>query len=92
MNKRTKQEEALMSRIENHKQAIRKLEVELEQEKLKRAGVAIGEIVVSNGARFRVASVRVFGFGKSWVKANPTRSDGTFGTSVRNLYENWEKA
>lgn len=88
----TKEEQAIMSRIANLRTELARQQKLLEAEKLKRAGVAIGDIVICKGERYRVAKVTAFGYGKSWVGGNPTKKDGTFGSSIRNLYDHWEHA
>ena len=89
---RSKEEDAIMSRIANLKQEIARQEGLLEAERLKRAGVAIGDIVIRRGERYRVAEIDVqFWGGKPWVKGNPTKKDGTFGTALRSLFSEWEK-
>jgi hypothetical protein len=87
----TKEEQAIMSRIANLRKELKRQEVLLDAERLSRAGVAVGDIVISQGARFRVAKVHPYGWGKSAVTGNPTKKDGTFGGALRCLGGNWEK-
>lgn len=88
---RSKEEDAIMSRIANLKQELARQNDLLEAERLKRAGVAIGDVVLRKGERFRVAEIEVHDWGKAWVKGNPTKKDGTFGTALRSLFSYWEK-
>lgn len=53
------------------------------------SGVSLGDIVVSRGKRYRVTSVEPHSFG-TWLKGNPERKDGTFGTAERHLFEDWK--
>jgi hypothetical protein len=63
---------------------------ELLEAKCRNVGLAIGDIVVRAGQRYRVVDIDPM-FTKPWVSGNPKRKNGTFGTSVRHLYDNWEK-
>lgn len=55
------------------------------------AGVAVGDIVIgANGKRYRVCDVDPC-WSKAWVKGNPQRADGKFGTAERNLFDRWTK-
>lgn len=55
------------------------------------AGISIGSIVKSaSGEQYRVAEIKIWRSGKPSVAGNPKRKDGTFGTAIRNLYDNWE--
>jgi hypothetical protein len=87
----TPAEEAIQARIYELREEIRTQEKLLEAEKQKRASVKPGDFVISKGQTYRVVEVQVFNYGKDWVKANPKKRDGTFGTAVRHLYENWTK-
>lgn len=56
-------------------------------------GVKVGSIVVDeSGKEHNVVAVetRHFVGCKPWVSGNPKKKDGTFGTTVRNLYTRWE--
>jgi len=61
-----------------------------------RYGIKIGSIVASTaintkGILHRVTRVDVSWYrDKPWVVGNPKRKDGTFGTTNRNLYNEWE--
>lgn len=89
--KSTKEELAIESRIANLRTEINRQEQLLEAEKMKRADVQIGEVVLFKGEKHRVCEVKPGGYGKDWVKANPAKKDGTFGIAVRRLYSYWEK-
>jgi hypothetical protein len=62
----------------------------LHNAKVAAAGVSLGDVVVSKGKRYRVSSIDP-SWDKAWVKGNPERKDGTFGTAERHLFENWER-
>ena len=53
-------------------------------------GVRLGCIVRYRGVEHRVTKIRVFRVGVPWLEGNPKKKDGTFGTSHRNLYGDWE--
>jgi len=54
-------------------------------------GIKPGVIVVYHGVLHKVVSIEPDrGFEKPWVTGNPQRKDGTYGTAVRNLFDNWE--
>ncbi|WP_430229239.1 hypothetical protein [Paraburkholderia tropica] len=90
--KRSKEEAAIMSRIENLREELARQERLLEEERVKLAGIAIGDIVLCEGERYRVARVDVNSWGgKPWLMANPTKKDGTFWTALRRLFSDWER-
>lgn len=96
-NKRTKEEDAIMSRIANLEHELERQRSLLRDERMKHAGIAIGDIVLCqrgrfHGERFRVVEIEVRSYGgKPWVKGNPTKKDGTFGNALRSLFSDWEK-
>jgi hypothetical protein len=54
-------------------------------------GVDIGTIVVSYGTEYMVTAVRPAYCGeKPWLTAKPMKKDGTFGSTPRTLYGDWE--
>ena len=57
-----------------------------------RWGVKRGARVSSFGKEFVVLMVdgRMGAIDKPWVIANPVKKDGSVGTSLRNLYAQWE--
>jgi hypothetical protein len=87
----SKEEDAIMSRIANLERQLKHQRGLLEAERIRRAGISVGDVVVSKGERFRVAEVKAFSYGQAWVTGNPEKKDGTFGTSRRNLYSDWQK-
>jgi len=69
----------------------------IKEEQLKLAeqdyGVTIGSVVVdSAGKRYRVIDIDTRYKGLPRLAGNPERKDGTFGTAVRHLHKEWEKA
>lgn len=59
-------------------------------------GVKPGDVVESQGEEYRVVDIVVKADhdpnGRPWITANPRRRDnGHFGTTVRNLFSDWEK-
>jgi hypothetical protein len=89
--KRSKEEDAIMSRIANLKTELKRQNKLLEEERYRNAGIAIGDIVVSKGERFRVAQVKTFSYGSVWVIGNAKKKDGSWGTAPRQLYNDWTK-
>jgi hypothetical protein len=86
----TKEETALMSSIANLRNQLFELEAALSLERMKRAGVKVGDIVTRRGEDYRVCEVEPPSMsGKAWVRGNPRKKDGTFGTAVRALYSDW---
>lgn len=88
---RTKHEMALMSQIANLRQKLRDKERELRNERIRKAGVNIGDIVLHRGEEFRVAGIEVSAY-SMWLTVNPRKKNGEFGNAVRNLYTNWTLA
>ena len=89
--KRSKEEDAIMSRIANLETELKRQRKLLDEERYRNVGVAIGDIVVSRGERFRVAEVKTFSYGSAWVVGNAKKKDGTWGASKRALYSDWTK-
>jgi hypothetical protein len=88
---RTKHEMALMSQIANLRAKLRAKEQELYDERVRKTGVKVGDIVVCKGEQYRVCSIEPMSFG-AWVSGNPRKKNGEFGNAVRNLYANWTLA
>jgi hypothetical protein len=86
---KSKEEDAIMSRIANLKAELQRQEGLLKQERMRIAGVAIGDIVECKGVRYQVADVQHSSY-SVWVIGNPQRKDGTFGTAARRLYDDWK--
>lgn len=61
-----------------------------EAEAIKRHGVAVGDIVMYRGKRHRVTVLEP-SISSLWLRGNPERKDGTFGTAERYLYNEWTK-
>lgn len=62
--------------------------------KLAACGVSIGDVVVGTGRGyagklFRVSSIDP-NWSPPWLRGNPQRADGSFGTSERNLFGDWQ--
>lgn len=78
---------------------VDRLETELVEakERLTRAkiaicGVAIGDIVVRKGKRFRVCEIDVhWTTSPPWLKGNVLLKDGSWSLAARNLYGDWTK-
>lgn len=51
--------------------------------------VQIGEIVTVRGKEYRVTAIDPR-FRSHWLKGNPRKADGSFGTSERHLYSDWK--
>ena len=86
---KSKEEDAIMSRIANLRTEIARQERLLKQERMRIAGVAIGDIVECKGVMYKVADVQDHTFGV-WVLGNPQRKDGSFGTATRRIYSEWK--
>ncbi|MDD3088940.1 MAG: hypothetical protein PHT95_03230 [Candidatus Omnitrophica bacterium] len=73
---------------------LRVLQAELhaakEAEAIKKYEVAVGDIVMYRGKRHRVTALEPF-ISSLWLRGNPERKDGTFGTADRHLYNEWTK-
>jgi hypothetical protein len=89
--KRSKEEDAIMSRIANLETDLKRQRGLLEAERLRNAGIAVGDIVVSKGERFRVCEVKPFSYGSVWVIGNAKKKDGSWGAARRALYSDWTK-
>lgn len=53
-------------------------------------GVRVGAIVLFRGVRHQITAIDVKWGDKPWLRGNPMKKDGTFGTAERHLYSNWE--
>ena len=67
-----------------------------QQHKLKLAiaetkyGVKLGVTVTGRDSKkFRVTKVDVRWDDRPWLEGNPLKKDGSWGTAIRNLYDNW---
>ena len=58
---------------------------------LQASPVKIGDTIISKRDRqeYRVCAIEFF-LGKPWLKGNPKRKDGTFGTAIRYIGDNFE--
>lgn len=86
-------DETLEADLKTHKEIVGALVAERRQRKLDRCGVKVGDIVRSKrrvGGIFRVVGIDAEWQSRAWVTGNPQRKDGTFGTSIRNLFSDWE--
>lgn len=64
----------------------------LTRAKIDICGVAIGDIVIAKGKRFRVCEIDVhWTHSPPWLKGNQQLNDGSWGVGVRNLYSDWVK-
>lgn len=67
----------------------RQYELKIQIAKIKH-GVEVGTIVVKkDGSEYRVTKVDVRWVDRPWLEGNPRKKDGTFGTAIRNLYDDW---
>ena len=80
-------------REENNKniERLKSENVTLTAEILKlRYGIAPGVIVVDkNGIKYKVESVKDWGFIMPWVTGYPYKKDGAISKRLRNLYSDW---
>jgi hypothetical protein len=67
---------------------LREAEHALREAKLAAAPVHVGDIVRSGGKLYRVTHVDVE-WTRPWLKGNPQRKDGSYGTAERHLYHGW---
>ena len=89
MSKPEKDEIAgLKAKVEALRAELARYEMLLHEARAAATGVSVGDVVVSNGRRYRVSDVEPHRFGV-WLKGNPERKDGTFGRSKRNLFGSW---
>ena len=72
---------------------LREARIDLENALIQASGVSVGDKVrrVRTNKLYRVAVIEPHTWGPTWVTANPQRKDGSFGTALRNLYDDWEK-
>lgn len=84
-----RQESALKSQLVDVRRRIHDEQLRQAKETF---GVEIGSVVIGKdgGKEYRVVEIQLAGYrDRPWVSANPRRKDGTFGTAVRNLYDDW---
>ena len=83
----------LESRVTELKHMLGRAKAALQEAKLEEIGVRPGDIVRSKHVSLMNALVRVTKVDPdyNWVSGNPMKVDGTFGASVRHLYEKWSK-
>ena len=83
--------EDLERKVQSLQDKLRAAKKALQNAKLAAAPVKVGDIVVTQrGTRHRVCHVDVRMSGRPWVSGNPERKDGSFGTAVRYLYDDWK--
>lgn len=84
--------EALRKRIDDLADELRAAKAELLAAELETSPVNIGDLVKArDGKIYKITCVRP-SFKSFWVSGNPQRKDGSFGTAIRHLYTNWERA
>lgn len=83
--KHTKEEEALMSQIANLEIKLRGMKGQLEDLRIQKTGIQIGQIAVTTKGRFRIVKIEPIG-SSVWLVGNPTKKDGTFGVAERRIY------
>ncbi len=80
--------EELKAKLGRVNSEISSLQLHLVEEKWH---VAVGTIVGNHkGKEYRIRVIQPHGINKPWVKGNPRRKDGTFGTALHHLYDNWQ--
>lgn len=79
-----RREEALIIELNQVRAAIQTREVEL-------SGVTLGQIVRNkkDNKLYRVVEIDAKWM-RPWLKGSPQKADGSFGTSIRHLFDNWE--
>jgi hypothetical protein len=83
--------EALEAEVDRLSAELQNAKHRLYDAKVAESGISIGDIVIDkNGVRHRVSSIDV-GWKKVWLKGNPQKKDGSFGTSERHLFDYWTK-
>lgn len=94
--------EAARSRKLAAEQSLSDAEAALHAAQCAAFGIAVWDIVCATGFQYAGKVYRVYSIDRfsenrdgtlqrPWVSGNPMRADGTFGTSVKNLYDDWEK-
>lgn len=82
------QEEELLKSLATLREAITKEKLLLAE---KEYGVRVGSFVVDRkGVEYKVTRVIVKYGGKPWLECNKKKKDGTFGTALRKLYNDWQ--
>lgn len=76
--------DALSASANTQRQALQRQLAEL------KFGVKVGSIVIKDGVKHRVTHVKPSWCDKPWVRGNPMKKDGTYGTADRSLYTYWE--
>lgn len=80
--------EATVARLENELRLARQA---IEVARLAECGIKIGDIVTGKGGKkFRVTEIDTK-WSPPWLRGNPQRADGSFGTGVRNLFADWTR-
>jgi hypothetical protein len=91
-----------MSNIPELEAMVERLEAELETAqrhltyaRVAATGMTVDDIVKGTGRfvgqEFKVTFIDARWGGKPWLEAVKRRADGSWGTGVRHLYENWER-
>lgn len=84
--------DALKSRVGDLRRQLREAEKRLLKAEIAAAPVKIGDVVTYRGTEHRVVEVIPQSWGEPWVKGNPKKKDGTWGTALRSLYKDWKLA
>jgi len=83
----------LEARLEPLLEDRRRLNAEISAQELllikAKWGLYEGMIVKRRGLEYQVVEISDK-YGKPWLAGHPRRKDGSFGTVVRNLYNEWE--
>lgn len=81
--------EATVARLQDE---LRKANQALEAARIAECGVKIGDIVIGTakhrGKKFKVSEIDAR-WSPPWLKGNPQRADGSFGTGERHLFDSW---
>ncbi|SAL10371.1 hypothetical protein AWB73_00101 [Caballeronia turbans] len=77
-----------MSQVANLEDQLRKKRKELLDCRAAKAGVKVGDVVVTDKGRFRVAHIQPWSLGVD-LKVNSLKKDGTWGERVTRLFDKW---
>lgn len=83
---------ALKAEVKRLGDELEAAEQRLTDAKIAICGIAIGDIVVKGGKRYRVTDIDVsWTTSPPWLKGIQQLKDGSWGTASRNLYGRWTK-
>jgi hypothetical protein len=84
--------EELERRVVAAQTALRSAKQELDTARVAACGVSVGQVVKhkKTGILYRVVGIDTSWKHKPWLRGNPKKVDGTWGASVRHIYDDWE--